>query len=298
MANVTNVRQGEFMRVVYKLLKENSEGLEVAKILNHVAKTLDITDFELGEYPSSPGKPRYEKLVRFASIAFVKAGWLTKKKGKWFATEEGFAAYDRYAKPDEFFKEAGNLYQKWLKNREKISESPREKVDEDDFGGTAITLEEAQENAWNEITKFVAGVGPYEFQDMVADLLTAMGNYVDWVAPPGKDHGIDIVAYPDPLGIKTPRIIVQVKHRPQSHSTVKEIREFLSVIGSGQVGIFVSSGGFTKDALETSRMQELKSITLIDMETFFDLWVQNYSMLSQEAKHNLPLVPVYYLGTA
>ena len=33
-----------------------------------------------------------------------------------------------------------------------------------------------------------------------------MGNYIQSVAPRGKDGGIDIVAYVDPLGAQTPRI--------------------------------------------------------------------------------------------
>ena len=41
---------------------------------------------------------------------------------------------------------------------------------------------------------------PYQFQDLVAALLRAMGYHVAWVAPPGKDGGTDIVAYTDPLG--------------------------------------------------------------------------------------------------
>jgi hypothetical protein len=35
------------------------------------------TPFEASDYPNHPGVPRYEYIVRFSTIPFVKAGWLT-----------------------------------------------------------------------------------------------------------------------------------------------------------------------------------------------------------------------------
>jgi restriction system protein len=39
-----------------------------------------------------------------------------------------------------------------------------------------------------------------------------------------------------------------------------------------------------------------KKITLLDMESFFDLWVKYYDELSQEARNRLPLKSVYFLN--
>lgn len=36
---------------------------------------------------------RDEKIIRFSTIAPVKAGWLVKTKGTWTATDEGVAAF-------------------------------------------------------------------------------------------------------------------------------------------------------------------------------------------------------------
>ena len=49
----------------------------------------------------------------------------------------------------------------------------------------------------------------YDFQKLVADLLKAIGYHVSWIAPPGKDGGVDILAYTDALGTQGPRIKVQ-----------------------------------------------------------------------------------------
>jgi restriction system protein len=84
-------------------------------------------------------------------------------------------------------------------------------------------------------------MAPYDFQDLVAALVSALGYHVRWIAPPGPDQGIDIVAGLDQLGLSDPRLKVQVKHR-NAVSSVSDVREFLSVLGQRDVGIFVSTG--------------------------------------------------------
>jgi restriction system protein len=48
-----------------------------------------------------------------------------------------------------------------------------------------------------------------------------MDYHVAWISPPGKDRGIDIIVYNDPLGTTVPRIKVQVKHKRESAITVE-----------------------------------------------------------------------------
>lgn len=130
----------------------------------------------------------------------------------------------------------------------------------------------------------------------MGDLLAAMGYHVSWISPPGKDSGVDIVAYTDPLGATTPRIKVQVKRRIDSSVNVEGLRAFLSVLGEDDLGLFVSAGGFTKDAHDEARMQERRKITLIDLEKFFDLWVEHYDRLTEEARTRFPLKPIFFLS--
>jgi len=137
-------------------------------------------------------------------------------------------------------------------------------------------------------------MNPYDFQQLVADLLVAMDYHIVWIAPPGKDRGVDIIAHNDPLGTTTPRIKVQVKHR-EDQTRVEALRAFMSTLGNEDVGIYVSSGGYSSDAKEEARTQERRRITLLDLESFFDLWVEHYSKLSQDARQRLPLKPIYYL---
>jgi restriction system protein len=119
----------------------------------------------------------------------------------------------------------------------------------------SITYEQAEEQSWEEISQYLRKMNPYDFQELVAGLLRGMGYHVSWVAPPGKDGGIDIHAFTDPLGTQTPRIKVQVK-RVKENVSVEGLRSFMAILGDDDVGLFVTTGGFTKDAQDEARIQQ------------------------------------------
>ena len=113
--------------------------------------------------------------------------------------------------------------------------------------------------------------------------------------PPGKDGGVDILALKDPFVTQTPRIKIQVKRENQTVA-VDGLRSFMAILSDEDVGIFVSLGGFTKDAQLEARTQEKRRVTLIDLDKFFELWIEYYSKLSEPARQRLPIKPVYFLA--
>jgi restriction system protein len=138
-------------------------------------------------------------------------------------------------------------------------------------------------------------MNPYEFQQLVAALLRAMGYHISWIAPPGRDGGIDIMAASDPLATRPPRIKVQVKRQQQSVD-VDGLRAFMSLLSDDDVGVFVSLGGFTKSARDEARKQERRRVTLLDSEAFFELWTKHYEEMADEDRRRLPLKSVYFLA--
>jgi restriction system protein len=289
VAEITRKRVGELQRGVFKILLDHPEGLPANDVLRRLEQVVPPTDFERADYPKRPGLRRFEKIVRFATIAPVKAGWLLKSKGRWTVTDEGKKAYEQFRDPEKLAKEGNRLYRQWYENRPDEVE-----VAEDEPTATG-TFEEAEESAWNEVERYLKSMNPYDFQNLVAALLRAMGYHVSWVAPPGPDKGMDIIAYNDPLGTRPPRMKVQVK-RQEAKINVDGLRSFLAVLHDQDVGIFVSTGGFTSDAESEARTQESRKLTLVDLEKLFDLWVQHYEKVDDADKRLLPLKPVYYLA--
>jgi restriction system protein len=295
MAEVTRKRTGELLRKLFQLLMEHPEGMQAQVALKALENAVTLTEYEKGSYTS--GGRRFEKIVRFSTVDAVKAGWLTKNKGLWSITDEGKAAFVTLQDPEAFYRQAVKLYQEW---RASQPDADAESVEPDNSNQptskeASITFEEAEEQAWKEIDQYLRGMKPYDFQELVGALLRGMGYHVVWIAPPGKDGGIDLLAMTDPLGTRSPRIKVQVKRQQQAVS-VEGLRSFMAVLGDDDVGLFVSTGGFTKDAAEEARTQEKRRVTLINSETLFDLWVEHYSKLTDDARRRLPLRPIHFLS--
>lgn len=293
MAEITRERQGQFLSAIFKTLSENPEGLPVRQVLAAVESMVPLTEFELSSYPNHPGSRRFDKIVRFSTIGAVKAGWLIKSQGTWTITAEGQIAFQTFTNPTDLMQESARLYREWKK-----STSDLEDVSSNDEEQTsrAATFEEAEESAWDEISEYLAHMPPYEFQELVAALLRAMGYHVPWVAPRGRDGGVDIVAFTDPIGATGPRIKVQVKRYSTGKIGVDGLRSFLAVLGSQDVGLFVSLGGFTQDAEMEARAQDNRRLMLIDIKRLVGMWIEHYDNLRELDKARLPLRPVYFLA--
>ena len=292
MAEITRKRQGKLLRGVFEVLRDKPDGLPASQVLKLVEERVPPTPFEQSTYPNRPNVRRYGKIVRFATIASVKAGWLVKNKGHWSLTEEGRAAYAAFPDPEALLRESNRLYRAWKQEQPEPADVV-EDVTEDE---TAGTFEEAEEAAWTEIRAYLNQMPPYDFQDLVAALLRAMKYHVVWVAPPGPDRGIDMIAYTDPLGTTNPRIKVQVKRQAGTKIAVDGLRSFMAVLGDQDVGIFISSGGFTSEAEREARSQEKRRLTLIDVDRLVELWIEHREHLEDADRQRLPLKPIYFLA--
>ena len=279
MADLEPQRIGEFIRIVFSRLWEEPSGLPAGDVLMYIPKATPLSDYEKSYYPSTT-IPRYEKIIRLATIPLVKAGWLVKSKGRWYLTEEGRRACRSFQGPEDFYKQAVQLLDEWRQSHSALT----------------LVTEEAEEQAWAQIRQYLQAMKPYEFQDLAGELLKAMGYHVAWIAPPEKDHGrIDLVAYTDPIGAKGPRILVQLQHKGQP-VTMEGLKAFLSVMSDGDYGLLISTGGFTYEVSEARRKETFKKTTLLDLENFFDLWVRYYDQLSEEARARFPLTKIYFLS--
>ena len=295
MAEVTRKRSGELVRGVFSVLREHPEGMPITELMPKVELLVPPTDFEASMYPNRPNVRRYEKISRFSTITAVKAGWLIKQRGHWALTEEGLAAFEQFPEPEAFQREAIRLYRAWKKEQPVAEAEDEVEVPEPE---AAAALEEAEEDAWREIKEYLAAMPPYDFQNLVGALLRAMSYHIMWIAPPGPDRGIDLIAHTDPLGVSGPRIVVQVKRHADAKITADGLRAFMAVLGDRDVGIYISASGFTRDAEREARSQERRRLTLIDLNRLVELWVEHYEALGDVDRQRLPLKPVYFLSPA
>jgi restriction system protein len=129
---------------------------------------------------------------------------------------------------------------------------------------------------------------------LVEKVLKAQG-YQTYVAPPGPDGGVDILAAPGPLGFEHPRICVQVKSGAIV-ADVKVLRELQGVMQKvrAEQGLLVSWGGFTKETQKEAR-DSFFSMRLWDQGNLVDAILANYEKLDDEIKAELPLKRIWVL---
>ena len=277
------------------ILKKNGGSMPIRVLMREIENTVDLTDWEK-EILENTGNIRWQSNMHFTSVDYVRAGFLIKKKGTWTITPEGEDALK--LGPEKLRDLAWERYNAWYRSKEPASqEKPEVQTEEerDPAKETMIELETLEERAANGIREYLKSKNPYEFQDLVAALLKAMGYYIQSVAPRGKDGGIDIVAYVDPLGAQTPRIKVQVKHKPDTATGAADVRALLGILKAGDIALFVTSGSYSADAKHAASGGD-KFIRLIDGDEFIEMWQEYYDKMSDEDKNMLPLKRISFLG--
>jgi restriction system protein len=278
----------------FKILKMNDNEMSIKELLNEMERKIEFNDWEKGRFEKS-GQLRWQSVFHFFSIDCVKTGYLIKNNGIWYLTPEGIEAEGMGE--ETLFENITKGYKKWKKETITADDDlSDEKETEEEIDGKEDLLiyTELQEKAIEGMINYINKKNPYEFQDLVAALLRGMGYFTPFVAPKGKDGGVDIIAYKDPLGTTAPRIQVQIKHREKTATSVKEIRELMGLLKNNDVGIFVSSGGFTPDAKSTARTSN-NHLELIDQNRFIELWQNFYDKLPDKDKNLFPLKPLYFL---
>jgi restriction system protein len=287
---------GNVVFAALKILSENGGEMRGNDVINAIEGRVEFNSWALSVYEKT-GYTRWKSMLHFFSIDCVKAGFLVKKKGVWYLTPDGEQALS--LGPVALLNEARRRYRDWRKETDvappedsPISEQDDEPVEEE--REREMALDEIESLALDGIIRAINSKTPYEFQDLSAALLRAMGYFTPFVAPRGKDGGVDVMAYRDPLGTQSPRIKVQIKHR-ESTTPVADVRQLMGLLQKDDVGIFFSSGGFTSEAKTTARGSHVH-VELIDLERLIDLWRQFYEKLNDEDKALLPLTPVYFVA--
>jgi restriction system protein len=130
-----------------------------------------------------------------------------------------------------------------------------------------------------------------ELELLVAAVLRAMG-YKARVTPKGPDRGVDVIASPDGLGLEEPRIKAEVKHR-KNQMGAQDVRSFLGGLRHGDRALYVSTGGFSKDAGYEADRSNIP-ITLLTLDDLASLVVTHYENFDMDGKVLIPLTRLYW----
>lgn len=168
---------------------------------------------------------------------------------------------------------------------------PKKTTTEEDLEDNEEVRTAVAEQSHELIKDMIQALSPEEMEELVAAVLRALG-YKTKVSPKGPDRGVDVVASPDGLGLTTPRIKVEVKHRGGTIGA-QQLRSFLGALRDGDTGLYLSTGGFTREARYEAERATV-SVTLIDIDDLAELVVTNYENFDLEGRALISLVRVYW----
>lgn len=270
-----------------------------------LAKKFALTDEEVSELLPSGTQAVFNNRVGWARSYLKQAALLSSpKRGSFIITEQGLkllaekpekintGLLERYAE----FQEFRNRKKDHTKTLEDVSTPhiPEYETPEDALA-SAYTL--LRKNLEDEILASVKDSSPAFFERLVVDLLVKMGyggNRQDAGRALGKsgDGGIDGIINEDQLGLDV--IYIQAK-RWEGAVGRPEIQKFAGALQGQRArkGVFITTSGFTKEAIEYAALIESK-IILIHGERLASLMAQHNVGVTVAGKYEVKKIDSDY----
>lgn len=159
---------------------------------------------------------------------------------------------------------------------------------------TEEDLFKSMESRAHEFIKDKVSALPWDdMQELVAGLLRSLG-YKTRISEAGPDRGKDIVASPDGFGFESPRIVVEVKHRKGAMGA-PDVRSFLGGRHPQDKGLYVSTGGFTREARYEAERANIP-LALMDLDDLVKSLLEQYEKLDLETQQLVPLKRIFVPG--
>ena len=165
---------------------------------------------------------------------------------------------------------------------------PAEGADEVEGGAAPNLYEAAAQETEDYLLKSWQRTG-HAFEHVVAAVFEAMG-YTATVTQRSGDHGVDVIAHPDPLGLEKPFVKVQAKSGTSSIGG-PEVNQLKGTLNPGEQGVLITLGKFTPQAESAARGRA--DLTLIGPKRFVSLFLDHYDRLAPEWRARFPLRQVF-----
>ncbi|MDQ8196352.1 restriction endonuclease [Coraliomargarita sp. SDUM461004] len=256
-----------------------------------IAEKYDFSE-EIRSSRTKSGQTHIQNRAGWAMSALVKAKFIQKHPTAKFT-------YQITDKGSEYLKaHTGSITVQDLKNLEgyeaawkaasRKKQNPESEESPADDSLAQSTPDELIDTAYNRLHRLLAdellenmfAMDPYKFEQLVVDLLFAMGyggsrSEAAQVTKKSNDEGIDGIINDDRLGLDV--IYIQAK-RYQQESTIgrKEIQSFVGALAGKQAnkGVFITTSSFKTTAIDYAESISQKVI-LIDGTRLADLMIEH-----------------------
>ena len=156
--------------------------------------------------------------------------------------------------------------------------------------GIAARIEELNQKVKDDLRERLLSMSPEKFEELIGELLVAIGfAEVEVTGRPG-DGGIDVVGDLDVGGVALVKTAVQVK-RWKGNVQTPAVTQLRGSLDAHQRGIIITTGDFSKGAREEARAPGKIPISLIDGDRLIDLIVEHQIGVRVEEHKVLALDP-------
>jgi restriction system protein len=277
----------QIRRPALKLLAERETLTKVGEIFDLLAPEFNLTEEDRHEMLPSGTQRKWNNRVNWSCFDLYKAKLLDRpKKGFYKINDAGhkalFQTSHEITRKDlselsEAFKDfvtptqPGKVDPPGLAFPPALDEdTPEERID--------MAMQSIDSSLRSELLDHLAKVDPYRFEQVVVDLLFAMGyggsrEEAARVTKKSGDEGIDGVINEDRLGLDV--IYVQAK-RWQNVVGRKEIQSFVGALAGQQAnkGVFITTSDFTQNAIQFAK-GIMQKVVLIDGLRLAELMIEH-----------------------
>ena len=181
----------------------------------------------------------------------------------------------RHLRERNFIEKKGHSYQitdsglEYLSSQRVAGEGDRQN------SGIAVLVNSINAEARQQLREFLHNMDPFQFEHLIASLLTEIGYDDVRLTPQGGDMGVDVVAEIE-FGISRVRECIQIKRYAGKvgQPIVNQLRGALPLFDAVR-GSIVTTGGFSKNAQDIAFVPGAAPITLIDGERLLDLLIEH-----------------------
>ena len=140
--------------------------------------------------------------------------------------------------------------------------------------GIAYQVNEANKQAREKLLKHIKTMKPYDFENLVSQLLLALGFEEVEVTSRSNDGGIDVRGTLVVGDVIRTRLAVQVK-RWKNNVQAPVIQQVRGSLGTHEQGLIITTSDFSKGAREEATRANATPVGLMDGEQLVDLLIQN-----------------------
>jgi restriction system protein len=285
----------DYQSLMLPLLKflSDKEEHKTREAVEKLSDEFNLSEEEKQELLPSGQQPIIDNRVGWARTYMLKAGLLSApRRGYITITDKGLDVLKQ--NPEKINVKFLEQFPDFIEFRTIKKETSKDTTKEDE-DLEDVTPDELMEKGYNsiaaslvqELLEKLRTVDPYFFEQIVADLLSAMGYGKSYVTKKSSDGGIDGEVNQDKLGLD--KIFFQAKRYAENNSvTASNVRDFVGTLDLHGVnkGIFITTSRFPSDT-KSILNKTPKNVVLIDGTKLAKLMIEHNIGVSPEKTYQI-----------